>query len=102
MYTYDITIFLSLSLLISFFSLLFFSLFSNLIFILNFEHSVPDSELKSRPDTKDFGLKQIEGTGLSMSACREIAVSFFICVSVSKIMKNLVFRLQFLFLNGNL
>lgn len=38
--------------------------------------SVPDSELKSRPDTKDFGLKQIEGTGLSMSACREIAVSF--------------------------
>lgn len=36
---------------------------------------VPDSELKSRPDTKDFGLKQIEGTGLSMSACREIAVS---------------------------
>lgn len=37
--------------------------------------SVPDSELKSRPDTKDFGLKQIEGTGLSMSACREIAVS---------------------------
>lgn len=44
----------------------------------NVEHSVPDSELKSRPDTKDFGLKQIEGTGLSMSACREIAVSYFI------------------------
>lgn len=41
------------------------------------KNSVPDSELKSRPDTKDFGLKQIEGTGLSMSACREIAVSIF-------------------------
>lgn len=41
---------------------------------LIFHCSVPDSELKSRPDTKDFGLKQIEGTGLSMSACREIAV----------------------------
>jgi len=40
-------------------------------------NSVSDSELKSRPDTKDFGLKQIEGTGLSMSACREIAVSYF-------------------------
>lgn len=39
---------------------------------------VSDSELKSRPDTKDFGLKQIEGTGLSMSACREIAVSCLI------------------------
>lgn len=46
---------------------------------------VPDSELKSRPDTKDFGLKQIEGTGLSMSACREIAVSidpFFYMYSI--------------------
>ncbi|KAG7204182.1 hypothetical protein KM043_002019 [Ampulex compressa] len=38
------------------------------------KEGVPDSELKSRPDTKDFGLKQIEGTGLSMSACREIAL----------------------------
>lgn len=45
-----------------------------------FVNSVPDSELKSRPDTKDFGLKQIEGTGLSMSACREIAVSFLIAL----------------------
>nr|CAD7441083.1 unnamed protein product [Timema bartmani] len=27
-----------------------------------------------RSDTKDYALKQIEGTGLSMSACREIAV----------------------------
>lgn len=30
-----------------------------------------------RSDTKDYALKQIEGTGLSMSACREIAVSKF-------------------------
>lgn len=29
----------------------------------------------SRDNSKDFALKQIEGTGLSMSACREIAVS---------------------------
>lgn len=30
----------------------------------------------SRPDmNREFALKQIEGTGLSMSACREIAVS---------------------------
>lgn len=30
---------------------------------------------KEGNDTKDYALKQIEGTGLSMSACREIAVS---------------------------
>lgn len=36
---------------------------------------------------KDYALKQIEGTGLSMSACREIAVStlkallFLSCIS---------------------
>lgn len=30
---------------------------------------------KESNDTKDYALKQIEGTGLSMSACREIAVS---------------------------
>jgi hypothetical protein len=30
---------------------------------------------KDGSDTKDYALKQIEGTGLSMSACREIAVS---------------------------
>ena len=29
----------------------------------------------SSSDTKEYALKQIEGTGLSMSACREIAVS---------------------------
>lgn len=31
-------------------------------------------------DSKDYALKQIEGTGLSMSACREIAVSVFFCL----------------------
>lgn len=30
---------------------------------------------KDGSDTRDYALKQIEGTGLSMSACREIAVS---------------------------
>ena len=30
-----------------------------------------------RSDSKEYALKQIEGAGLSMSACREIAVSFF-------------------------
>ena len=29
-----------------------------------------------RDDTRDYALKQIEGTGISMSACREIAVSW--------------------------
>lgn len=29
---------------------------------------------KEENDKKDYALKQIEGTGLSMSACREIAV----------------------------
>lgn len=44
---------------------------------------------KEGTDTKDYALKQIEGTGLSMSACREIAVSFiyyyfhskFLCIT---------------------
>lgn len=52
----------------------------NCIIIFNIGSRVSDSELKSRPDTKDFGLKQIEGTGLSMSACREIAVSCLIAL----------------------
>jgi cyclin-dependent kinase 8/11 len=30
---------------------------------------------KDPTDTKEYALKQIEGTGLSMSACREISVS---------------------------
>ncbi len=29
-----------------------------------------------RKDEKEYALKQIEGTGISMSACREIAVSY--------------------------
>lgn len=37
-----------------------------------------------RKDDKDYALKQIEGTGISMSACREIAVrtaqlTLFLC-----------------------
>lgn len=31
--------------------------------------------LPCRKDEKEYALKQIEGTGISMSACREIAVS---------------------------
>lgn len=31
---------------------------------------------KDGSDSRDYALKQIEGTGLSMSACREIAVSY--------------------------
>lgn len=30
-----------------------------------------------RKDDKEYALKQIEGTGISMSACREIAVRVF-------------------------
>jgi predicted nucleic-acid-binding Zn-ribbon protein len=30
-----------------------------------------------RCESKEYALKQIEGTGISMSACREIAVSKF-------------------------
>lgn len=33
-----------------------------------------------RDNSKDFALKQIEGTGLSMSACREIAVCIYIFI----------------------
>jgi cyclin-dependent kinase 8/11 len=31
-----------------------------------------------RKDEKEYALKQIEGTGISMSACREIAVSGYL------------------------
>lgn len=37
--------------------------------------SVYKAHRKEGNDTKDYALKQIEGTGLSMSACREIAVN---------------------------
>lgn len=36
-----------------------------------------------RKDEKEYALKQIEGTGISMSACREIAVSAYIYVIYS-------------------
>ena len=35
----------------------------------------PVFALKISDDPKDYAIKQIEGTGISMSACREIAVS---------------------------
>lgn len=38
---------------------------------------------KEGHDTKDYALKQIEGTGLSMSACREIAVSICIAAHIN-------------------
>jgi hypothetical protein len=38
-----------------------------------------------RSDPKEYALKQIEGSGLSMSACREIAVRTFFCRIVSLI-----------------
>lgn len=34
-----------------------------------------------RDDPKEYALKLIEGTGISMSACREIAVSFCLMYS---------------------
>ena len=46
---------------------------------------------KDGSETKDYALKQIEGTGLSMSACREIAVSrcpFFPCVGWLWLLRN--------------
>lgn len=42
---------------------------------------------KEENDKKDYALKQIEGTGLSMSACREIAVSIQ-CKSSLKYLQN--------------
>lgn len=35
-----------------------------------------------RKDEKEYALKQIEGTGISMSACREIAVSYKLCLKL--------------------
>ncbi len=37
--------------------------------------SVYKAKRKGGKDNREYALKQIEGTGLSMSACREIAVS---------------------------
>lgn len=41
-----------------------------------------------RKDDKDYALKQIEGTGISMSACREIAVSIclYTCPNIDNTM----------------
>ena len=36
----------------------------------------------SRGDTRDYALKLIEGTGISMSACREIAVHILITAPI--------------------
>lgn len=36
----------------------------------------------SRKDTKEYALKEIEGTGISMSACREIAVSIILLIEM--------------------
>jgi hypothetical protein len=41
----------------------------------SFAEVLNNLNLYYRSDTRDYALKQIEGTGLSMSACREIAVS---------------------------
>lgn len=49
---------------------------------------------KEGNDTKDYALKQIEGTGLSMSACREIAV----CLITLIIIKYTTHSLKYLFL----
>ena len=35
-------------------------------------------------DGREYALKQIEGTGISMSACREIAVSLYDMILFSK------------------
>ena len=46
---------------------------------INFEIAFSDpkyfSDLNFSTDGREYALKQIEGTGISMSACREIAVS---------------------------
>ena len=51
-----------------------------------------------RTDPKEYALKQIEGAGLSMSACREIAVSKKICTIVDNFFflnsKSTYFRLE--------
>lgn len=51
---------------------------------------------KEESDKKDYALKQIEGTGLSMSACREIAVREKLTASMSLI-SNAIFMLDFFF-----
>lgn len=47
-----------------------------------------------RKDEKEYALKQIEGTGISMSACREIAVSDIIIILYLVIFVHLFRRLR--------
>lgn len=51
-----------------YYSIFTLSCTSSLSSLLEFLHVV------FRKDTKEYALKEIEGTGISMSACREIAV----------------------------
>ena len=46
-------------------------------------------------DGREYALKQIEGTGISMSACREIAVSLY---DMTLVLKALLFMYVYLLL----
>lgn len=46
-----------------------------MVFLLNVGKFNSLLHFPHRKDTKEYALKEIEGTGISMSACREIAVS---------------------------
>lgn len=61
--------------------ILFFYLHISFILIVDFIHS---------NDDRVYALKQIEGSGISMSACREIAVSL-------KMISN-IFKYSFIYL----
>ena len=59
---------------------------------------------KDGSDPKEYALKQIEGAGLSMSACREIAVRYllqnlylpYLLESINNDIKKLVFSIGFI------
>ena len=59
---------------------------------------------KDGSDPKEYALKQIEGAGLSMSACREIAVRYllqnlylpYILESANNVTKEMVFSIGFI------
>lgn len=53
---------------------------------------------KDGSDTRDYALKQIEGTGLSMSACREIAVCVANNLFKIFVYKRLFIEIQYLYL----
>ncbi len=46
-------------------------------------------------DKRDYALKQIEGTGISMSACREIAVSVVQLLYVSVMLVSIIYDFSF-------